>query len=105
MTDEELLSSRLRERREYLGYSQQEVADYLDLHRPAVSEIEAGRRKVGVLELEKLARLFRTPVAYFLGGANVLPSQEVVDLVENLEEKDREEILRFAEFLQWRKRR
>lgn len=105
MTDEELLSSRLRERREYLGYSQQEVADYLDLHRPAISEIEAGRRKVDVLELKKLARLFETPVSCLLGGANVPPSQEVVDLVENLDEKDREEVLRFAEFLQWRKRR
>ena len=40
------LGERLRESREFLGLSQQEVAELLELTRPAVTNIETGKRKV-----------------------------------------------------------
>ena len=44
------LGERLREAREFLGLSQQEVAELLSVSRPAVSQMEAGKRKVSSLE-------------------------------------------------------
>jgi len=44
--DEERLSQRLREAREYLGMSQEFVAEHLGLSRASVSAIETTKRKV-----------------------------------------------------------
>lgn len=52
------MASRLREAREYLGLSQEEVATALKVSRPAVTNIEAGTRKVEAIELEQLANLY-----------------------------------------------
>ena len=62
--DETVLAARLREAREYLGLSQEEVARHLDLSRASISAIEAGKRRVQSLELRDLARLYRTTVEY-----------------------------------------
>ena len=66
--DRKAMADRLREAREYLGFSQEEVAAYLGVPRSALSLIEAGSRKVDALELKKLASLYKRPVAYFTGG-------------------------------------
>ena len=68
-TDEEwqALGARLREIREYLGISQQNVAQATGIQRTAVSDIERGQRKVDSLELRKLSKLYRYPVSYLLG--------------------------------------
>jgi transcriptional regulator with XRE-family HTH domain len=99
------LGERLRDAREYLGLSQGEVAQALDVPRPSVSAMEAGKRKVSSMELGRLARLYRRPYEYFLGEK----SDEDVSLDETgkalyratreLSEEDREQVLRFAEFL------
>jgi transcriptional regulator with XRE-family HTH domain len=52
------IAARLRAAREAAGLSQGQVAKELDLHRPAVSEIEAGRRSVSAEELTEFARLY-----------------------------------------------
>ena len=70
------LGERLREARKYLGLKQGEVAEYLKIQRTALSEIEAGNRRVEAFELQRLAKLYRQPVAYFVGedeAASSLP--------------------------------
>ena len=62
----QLLAERLREAREYLGLSQDEVATALRLSRPAITNIESGTRKIEAVELEQLSRLYRQPLSYFL---------------------------------------
>jgi Zn-dependent peptidase ImmA (M78 family)/DNA-binding XRE family transcriptional regulator len=52
------LAERLRDARSRSGLTQQEVADALEIARTAVVQIEAGRRAVTSLELEKMARLY-----------------------------------------------
>lgn len=98
------LAARIRGMREYLGYTQQQVADYLGIHRPSLSEMEAGRRGVDSLELKKIAKLFRTPIEYFLGTEEEKVIEETTELVKGLDEEDRKEVLRYAEYLTWRKR-
>ena len=61
------LAERLRIAREQAGLSQGQVARLLGLHRPSVSEIEAGRRKVSADELVALARIYGVSSAWLTG--------------------------------------
>ena len=60
------IAARLRQLRESLGLTQAEVAANLGVHRPTVSEIEAGRRGVTAEELYKLAALYGAAVSEIL---------------------------------------
>ncbi len=52
------IANRLRIAREQAGLSQGQVARMLGIHRPSVSESEAGRRKVSAEELAEYARIY-----------------------------------------------
>lgn len=67
MEDKLLIASRLRQARLMAGLSQQHVANLLMVHRPSVSEIEAGRRNVTAVELVKLARIYGVSSYWLLG--------------------------------------
>ena len=101
----------LREAREYLGLSQHEVAQHLDVPRSAISMIESGRRKVDSLELKRLAELYQRPVAHFTGDTPRIGKHRPEDVeilartAAELTEKDRLEVVRFAEFLRARAQR
>ncbi len=101
------LAKRLREAREYLELSQDEVARELGVPRTAISLMESGQRKVEALELEKLARLYQRPLGYFTGektGNFKLPEkvEHLARAAAALSEKDRAELTRFAEYLKAR---
>lgn len=100
-----VIASRLREARDYLGLSQQDVALATNLSRSAVSLIESGQRRVDTVELVALARLYQRSVAYFTGGKEeALPDdvQALARQASQLSAKDRSELLRFSEFLMQR---
>lgn len=102
--DKITLGERLREAREYTGFSQEEVARFLGIARSALSNIESGRRRVDVLELKKLAQLYQYPVTHFTGDDEGQPNftQDVTHLARrasDLSPNDREELARFADFL------
>lgn len=56
--DKQTLAQFLRKARVDAGVSQQAAADHLQLHRPAITEIEAGRRDVSALEFLSLLRVY-----------------------------------------------
>lgn len=96
------MAARLREAREYLGLSQDEVASALKISRPAVTNIESGTRKVEALELEQLAKLYGKTVDYFLSGEQSQIDTKVAfaaRALRGLSDNDLEEVERFAEFL------
>ena len=102
------LGGKLRQAREYVGYSQDEVAGFLKVPRTAVTNMESGQRKVDALELKRLADLYRQPVNHFTSDDDdaeaALPT-DVAHLARQaaaLSPKDREELGRFAEFLKMR---
>lgn len=107
--DRKALGERLREAREYLGFSQDQVATFLGVPRSALSLMETGQRKVEALELKKLAGLYKRPVGYFTGeekeedsfGADV---KHLARKVAELSAEDRQEVAQFAEFLRARKK-
>ena len=61
------IASRLRLARETAGLTQAQVAKNQGLHRPTVSEIEAGRRRVSAEELSGLAEVYGVNVPWILG--------------------------------------
>lgn len=63
------LPERLKEARKLAGLSQGQVAKMLSLHRPSVSEMEAGNRRVSANELARLAEICDVSVAWLLGEA------------------------------------
>jgi transcriptional regulator with XRE-family HTH domain len=101
------LGDRLREARKYLGLKQEEVASYLKIPRTALTDIENGQRKVEAIELTRLAKLYRQPMAYFTGEDEASASLpvDVAHLARqaaNLSQQDRDELGRFAEYLRAR---
>jgi transcriptional regulator with XRE-family HTH domain len=98
------MGARLRQAREFLGLSQESVAEALGVPRASISTMESGRRKVSSLELRDLARLYRRPLEWFYGGgAQPAPEDETVSALfratKGLTPEDKEQVLRFAEFL------
>jgi transcriptional regulator with XRE-family HTH domain len=98
------LAERLRDAREYVGLSQDEVAHALGLSRPAVTNIESGNRKVEAMELSKLAKLYRKSAEYLMSGREPMHSAPtqlafLARAVHGLSQQDIDEVARFAEFL------
>lgn len=100
--ESQILGSKLKEAREYIGFKQEQVAKHLGIPRTGVSEIEKGKRNVSALELKKLAHLYQCSVQYFTGDEPAVPA-DVAFLARTasaLSNTDRQELQRFAEFLQ-----
>lgn len=64
----EQLGKRLRLAREQAGLSQGQVARLLNMHRPTISEIEAGRRRVAAEELTTFAKTYQVSIAWLAGS-------------------------------------
>ncbi len=98
----QLLGTMLKEAREYIGLKQEQVATHLGIPRTGVSDIEKGKRSVSAIELKKLAHLYQRPVQFFTGDDPAVPA-DVAFLARTasaLSDGDRQELQRFAEFLQ-----
>lgn len=99
------MGTRLREAREFLGLSQEVVADTLAVPRASVSAMESGRRKVSSLELRDLARLYKRPLEFFYSDDNYERPDEdetaraLFRVTRNLTPDDKEQVVRFAKFL------
>jgi transcriptional regulator with XRE-family HTH domain len=101
------LGDRLREARKYLGLKQEEVATYLKIPRTALTDIENCQRRVEAIELTRLAKLYRQPVAFFTGedetSANLpVDVAHLARRAADLSPEDRDELGRFAEYLRTR---
>jgi transcriptional regulator with XRE-family HTH domain len=95
------IGARLREAREYVGLLQEDVASALGIPRASVSALESGKRRVTGLEVRRLARIYRRPVGWLLGEEDVelTEAEPLFRAAEALSERDRDQVLRFAEFL------
>lgn len=66
-TKKSLIASRLAIAREQAGLTQAQVARLLGMHRPTVSEIEAGRRSVAAQELVQFADAYHVDLDWLAG--------------------------------------
>jgi transcriptional regulator with XRE-family HTH domain len=63
-TKKKAIAARLVLARKQSGLSQAQLARLMKLHRPSISEMEAGRRNVSVEELTALAKLYSVSVSW-----------------------------------------
>jgi len=66
--------------RESIGFTQKQVAEAIGLHRPTISEIEAGRRDVTSAELYEFARLYVTSLGDLLSDPKPTEDQAIAVL-------------------------
>ncbi len=62
-----MLIQRIRDLREDTDKTQQDIADYLNMHRSVYRRYESGEREIPVWALVKLAELYQTSTDYILG--------------------------------------
>jgi transcriptional regulator with XRE-family HTH domain len=74
------ISERMRLAREQTGLSQGQVAKMLGMHRPTISEIEAGRRRITADELTTFSRIYEVSVSWLMTGDDA--NDEVDDRVK-----------------------
>ena len=99
------IASRLRLSREMAGLTQSQVAKSLDWHRPTVSEIEAGRRRVSAEELAALVAMYGVNVPWIVGeedGDSSLAADRVklaARELSKLREEDLDRVLQLVQAL------
>jgi transcriptional regulator with XRE-family HTH domain len=62
------LGKRIRVLRKKKGWTQTEMAVYLDMNRGHISDIERGKREVGIITLQVIARGLDTSMSNLLRG-------------------------------------
>lgn len=99
-TDHDGIHQRLRLAREQAGLSQGQVAKLLGYHRPTISEIEAGRRRVTSEDITAFARTYGVSAAWLLNESENDPVVELAAReLSNLDHADLEKILRLLRSL------
>ena len=93
------IAGRMRVARENAGLSQGQVARLLGVHRPTISQIEAGQRRVSADELPKLAKLYGVSVGWLTCEEDPQPdpARDRIQLAArellNLREEDLDRVL------------
>jgi transcriptional regulator with XRE-family HTH domain len=62
----EQLGKRVRDLREHKGWTQTDMAVYLDINRGHISDIETGKREPGIITLQVIARGLDTSMSKLL---------------------------------------
>ena len=63
-----LLGARIREARERLGLSQDQLAELVSKDQAAISAYENGKRKLAAVDLPSFANVLQMPLLYFFEG-------------------------------------
>jgi transcriptional regulator with XRE-family HTH domain len=66
--DAKLLGARIREARERMGLSQEDLASLVSKDQGAISEYESGKRKLAASDLPTFANALRVSLLYFYEG-------------------------------------
>lgn len=99
------IGARLRLAREQAGLSQGQIARLMGYHRPTISEIEAGRRKVASDELLAFARHYGVSVSWLLDHSDEQQDPAVELAARELSKLKKEDLDRFLRILRSMKKR
>jgi len=100
------IGAKIREAREAAQKSQKELADVLGFESAtAISLIEAGERKMRVEDLAKVGEFLNRDVKFFIGLEDkAIDVRVALRADKDLNDKDREAILRFIELAKQKKK-
>jgi len=111
VAQKQVIASRLREARALAGLSQGQAAKKMGMHRPTVSEIEAGNRNVNATELARFAEIYDVDFVWLSGvGSDQLePDDERLQLafreLKKIKAEDLERLMRVLAALRGPKER
>ena len=95
---------RIKKIREFRNFTQQYLADKLDISQNAYSKIENGTTKLTIDRLEQVANLLDVPIESILSSEkqvfNVENNAKFYAYIENLHEENKEILQHQVEFLQ-----
>lgn len=95
------LSDRIRQAREYVGFTVEDVAGYLGWSPVLIEGIEDGTVTPDEGRLAALGKLYGRPIVWFRGESRFEPGPGITRMLEDVKHPgDREAILDFAEWLQ-----
>ncbi len=60
------LAQQLKKAREASGFDQKEVAELLGKTQSYVSKIEAGQRRIDVIQLQEFAKIYKKKIEFFI---------------------------------------
>ncbi len=60
-----LVGKRVKELRNKLGISQEELADIAELDRTYITSVECGKRNISIVNIEKLAKALKVTIKEF----------------------------------------
>lgn len=60
-----LVGKRVKELRNRLGISQEELADIAELDRTYITSVECGKRNISIVNIEKLAKALKVSLTEF----------------------------------------
>jgi len=64
--DHKYLIEQLKKARLEAEFDQEEVANLLGMTQSYVSKIESGQRRIDVIQLKELSKIYKKPITYFL---------------------------------------
>lgn len=94
------IGERLRKLRKYIGLTQEQVADILNLGRDAILRIEKGERKIDLQELMNFSKLYNVTIDEITMDEQTINTNEIVFArgFKELSEKDQKEIISLIEY-------
>ena len=97
-SEREKIAERLKEARTQAGLSQESAAKILNIQRPAISEIESGKRKVSAEEIIQFSKIYKVSTSWLLlkeDGETEMNEQMRVAARElsKMDEADRKKLL------------
>lgn len=64
--EHKILVERLKKARKERGLDQMEVAELLGVSQSYISKMEAGQRRIDIVQLKRFAKIYRKKIEYFL---------------------------------------
>ena len=98
------IGMKIRERRKTMGFTQEYIANLLDVNPSHISNIECGRANPSLTALVKIANILRCSVDYFISGEYTYKSDgDAATLDEKILEKlkycDSDKKMRFLKMI------
>lgn len=94
------IGERLRKLRKYLGLTQEQVAEIINVGRDAILRIEKGDRKIDLQELVKFSKLYNISMDELTMNEQNISRNEIAfaRAYNDLSEKDKKEIISLIEY-------
>ena len=93
------IGKRIQQRRKLLGYTQEELADRMNVSVQMISNLERGNKAIRIDNLIALSKILKISTDYILTGKEQSSDfQEFAILMENLSERDKGMVIQIIHY-------